>query len=89
MFVQFCSGEKFDLQTIEEVVPTMQQEWPSLGGESNAEFWQVKIAFLQGTYPFIVENVKMSPMLSQHLRTHQMAQSSTAGRLKRTYKLCP
>lgn len=37
---EFCSGEDFDTDTIADLVTTMEDEWPSLAGNSDAGFWK-------------------------------------------------
>ena len=39
--MQFCRGERFDEDVISDLRPTMEQEWPSLSGNSDAWFWKV------------------------------------------------
>ena len=42
-YPQFCSGEKFDLDLLNDLVPTMESEWPSLSNQGDSSFWEVSL----------------------------------------------
>lgn len=37
---QFCSREKLDLEILDDLVPTMESEWPSLSNAADSSFWE-------------------------------------------------
>ncbi len=38
---QFCSREKLDLQVLDDLIPTLQSEWPSYSNDGDTAFWEV------------------------------------------------